>query len=82
MHKKQKDVLSANCIKDEVDNIYIHEDEVAGRQKYFLTLLDLKNANDFDENNDVEGPLDDITMAQVSMALDSSIMEKQQVPLK
>ena len=72
MRRNQKDVLGTNYIKDEVGNIKIHEDEVAERWKsYFDTLLNQENPNYFEEIDAVEGPLDGITMAEVSRALDS-----------
>ena len=70
MKKDKSDILGTNFIKKEDGNIVIESESVRGVWKeYFESLLNEENENQFEEEPAVEGPIEDITIDEVSAAI-------------
>ena len=72
MKKDKADITGSNYINDESGNVQIEEGVVVERWKrYFENLLNQENACSIEDVPSVQGPILDVTEAEVEMALKS-----------
>ena len=72
LRKDKKDIIGGYFVKGENGEIKTTDDDIRQRWKeYFNELLNVENPNEMEELECVEGPLHDVTMEEVEIALKS-----------
>ena len=70
MREERKDVAGGMYIKDENENILVEEQDIRERwRKYFEELLNEGNPYEVDEEEKVEGPVEEISETEIKRAL-------------